>query len=56
MGREGNKHSFRDMSLVSPQDGADAGHTDCGPGMCLPTLLATKWLDLVKHGVEVRRN
>jgi hypothetical protein len=54
MGREGSKHSFRDMSLVSPQDGADVGHTDCGPGMCVPTLLATEWLDLAKHGVEVK--
>jgi len=54
MGREGSKYSFRDMSLASPQDGADAGHTDCGPGMCVPTLLATKWLDLAKHGVEVK--
>ena len=54
MGREGSKHSFRDMSLVSPQDGADEDHTDCGPGMCVPTLLATRWLDLAKHGVEVK--
>ncbi|WP_148649765.1 hypothetical protein [Lysobacter antibioticus] len=53
MGREGSKHSFRDMSLVSPHDGADIGHADCGPGMCVPTLLATGWLDLAKHGVEV---
>ena len=51
MGREGSKHSFRDMSLVSQLDGADAGHTDCGPGMCVPTLLATRWLDLAKHAV-----
>lgn len=53
MGREGAKHSFRDTALLSPLEGANAGHTDCGPGMCVPTLLATGWLKLAKHGVQI---
>jgi len=53
MGREGNKHSFNDPGLISPQDGADATHAGCGPGMCVPSLLATTWLQENKHGVQV---
>lgn len=54
MGGEGSKYSFRDMTLLSPAEGAHAGHTDCGPGMCAPTLLATGWLTLAKHAVQVK--
>lgn len=54
MGAEGGKHSFRDMSLVSLPDDADVDRTDCGPGMCVPNLLSTGWLDLAKHSVEVK--
>lgn len=53
MGREGAKHSFRNRTLLSPSEGADVGHTDCGPGMCVPTLLATGWLKLEEHGIQV---
>jgi len=54
MGDEGRKHSFRDGSLVPENDPTDAERTDCGPGMCVPTLLKTGWLDLTKHGVHVQ--
>ena len=53
MGREGNKYSFRDPALISPAEGADASHADCGPGMCVPSLLATGWLEIGKHAVQV---
>jgi len=53
MGREGAKHSFSDITLLSPPQGAHAGHTDCGPSMCVPTLLATGWLNVAKHGAQV---
>jgi hypothetical protein len=53
MGREGAKYSFPDPALISPADGADASHADCGPGMCVPSLLATGWLEVDKHAAQV---
>ncbi|WP_426323460.1 hypothetical protein [Pseudoduganella sp. R-43] len=52
MGGDDSKFSFHDASLEDPGQGADAPHTRCGPGMCLPTLLATGWITLEQNGVQ----
>jgi len=52
MGMEGAKYSFKDTGLVSLADGAEIDRVDCGPGMCVASLLRTGWLNL-SHGVKI---
>jgi hypothetical protein len=52
MGYEDGKFSFKDPGLVSLPDGAGVDRVDCGPGMCVTTLLRTGWMNL-SHGVQI---